>query len=300
MSFIESFHFLRPGWLLLLLPAAWVLWRLWQRQDPARQLRALVRAELLEHLALEADGARGRLRPIYLLAALWLLGVVAVAGPAWRKEEAPFGEERSALFVVLKVTPTMAAQDVQPSRGERAVHKLGELLERRAWSPRGVRWLVWAAARARLVEQHPELVRAEYVLNEVDFEVPEALINAEVEARVQNLVSRLQQDEIDMDSVDEGQGFFTRACLDYIHGKLRENRLHEFAVEGLVIDNQKDIVLKIDSPGGSGHVKERFCLRLADAAPVCAVYPGRRAGQQRGGREAGRRRRRGQSRQRLL
>lgn len=38
----------------------------------------------------------------------------------------------------------------------------------------------------------------QYVLNEVDFEVPEALINAEVEARVQNLVSRLQQDEIDI------------------------------------------------------------------------------------------------------
>jgi Ca-activated chloride channel family protein len=148
MSFIESFHFLRPGWLLLLLPAAWVLWRLWQRQDPARQLRALVRAELLEHLALEADGARGRLRPIYLLAALWLLGVVAVAGPAWRKEEAPFGEERSALFVVLKVTPTMAAQDVQPSRGERAVHKLGELLERRAGGQVG---LVAYAGSAHLV-----------------------------------------------------------------------------------------------------------------------------------------------------
>ena len=38
----------------------------------------------------------------------------------------------------------------------------------------------------------------QYALNEVDFEVPEALINAEVEARVQNLVGRLQQDEIDI------------------------------------------------------------------------------------------------------
>ena len=38
----------------------------------------------------------------------------------------------------------------------------------------------------------------QYALNEVDFEVPGALINAEVEARVQNLVGRLQQDEIDI------------------------------------------------------------------------------------------------------
>ena len=38
----------------------------------------------------------------------------------------------------------------------------------------------------------------QYALNEVDFEVPEALINAEVEARVRNLVARLEQDEIDI------------------------------------------------------------------------------------------------------
>ena len=38
----------------------------------------------------------------------------------------------------------------------------------------------------------------QYALNEVDFEVPEALITAEVEARVQNLVQRLQSDNIDI------------------------------------------------------------------------------------------------------
>lgn len=38
----------------------------------------------------------------------------------------------------------------------------------------------------------------QYVLNEVDFEIPEALLNAEVEARVRNLVERLQGDNIDI------------------------------------------------------------------------------------------------------
>ena len=36
----------------------------------------------------------------------------------------------------------------------------------------------------------------QYALNEVDFEVPESLINAEVEARVHNLVHRLESDDI--------------------------------------------------------------------------------------------------------
>ena len=34
-----------------------------------------------------------------------------------------------------------------------------QLLERRAWSPRRARWLVWAAAREGLVEQHPDGAR---------------------------------------------------------------------------------------------------------------------------------------------
>ena len=38
----------------------------------------------------------------------------------------------------------------------------------------------------------------QYALNEVDFDIPEALLNAEVEARVRNLVDRLQGDNIDI------------------------------------------------------------------------------------------------------
>ncbi|MGI9584117.1 MAG: trigger factor [Acidimicrobiia bacterium] len=38
----------------------------------------------------------------------------------------------------------------------------------------------------------------QYVLNEVDFDVPEALINAEVEARVHNLVERLEAENIEI------------------------------------------------------------------------------------------------------
>jgi trigger factor len=38
----------------------------------------------------------------------------------------------------------------------------------------------------------------QYVLNEVDLDVPEALINAEIEARVHNLVERLEKDNIEI------------------------------------------------------------------------------------------------------
>jgi trigger factor len=39
----------------------------------------------------------------------------------------------------------------------------------------------------------------QYVVNEVDFELPEALLNAEVEARIRNLVARLAESEISVE-----------------------------------------------------------------------------------------------------
>jgi Ca-activated chloride channel family protein len=138
MSALSAFHFLRPEWLWLLLPAVLFPFWLLRARDPSRALRAAIDPLLLDHLALDGGTERGKLRPAGLLAAAWLLGVLALAGPSWQKEPAPFGEDRSALFVVTKVTPTMLARDVQPSRLERSVQKIGDLLERRAGTSTGL------------------------------------------------------------------------------------------------------------------------------------------------------------------
>ena len=61
------------------------------------------------------------LRPVTLMASLWLLGSLALAGPTWNLEPSPFAEDQAALVIVLKVTESMNEQDVQPSRAERAV-----------------------------------------------------------------------------------------------------------------------------------------------------------------------------------
>lgn len=143
-----AFHFLRPWWLLMALPAALVLWWLWRNADPTTQLKSVIRAELLAHLVVRRESEPQRLKPVYVLAAVWAAGVLALAGPTWEKEVTPFAEDRSALFIVMKVTPSMQARDVQPSRAERAVHKIGELLDDRQGSKTG---LVAYAGSAHLV-----------------------------------------------------------------------------------------------------------------------------------------------------
>jgi Ca-activated chloride channel family protein len=144
----ELFHFLRPGWLLLLLPAALVSWSILRRQDPMRSWEAVIAPGLLEHLAISKEERQSRLRPVFGLATLWLLGILALAGPTWEKEPTPFTEDQAALFIILKVTPDMLAEDIQPNRLKRAVQKISDLLALRPGTKTG---LVAYAGSAHLV-----------------------------------------------------------------------------------------------------------------------------------------------------
>jgi Ca-activated chloride channel family protein len=122
---------LRPAWLAGWIPAlALTAWQL-RAQDERRRWSALVAPHLLSHLLVSPASGKGP-RPVHALAALWLAGFAVAAGPSWRLVDSPFSEETAALMVVLETTPTMLAQDVQPSRLERAQHKIADLLERNA------------------------------------------------------------------------------------------------------------------------------------------------------------------------
>ena len=126
------FHFLRPAWLLLLIPVLLLLWRLWKRQAAALAWRRVIPAHLLPHLLLRGDARQGIWQPSTALSLLLLLGVLALAGPAWERQPSPFREDQAALVIALKVTPSMLAQDIQPSRLRRSVQKIGDLLALRA------------------------------------------------------------------------------------------------------------------------------------------------------------------------
>lgn len=125
-----AFHFLRPGWLLALLPAALIAWTLWRRQDQLESWKQVIDPALLPHL-LVGRNARQRFRPIHALVLSWSLAILALAGPTWRQQPSPFASDEAGLVILLKVSGTMEATDVQPSRLARAKHKLHDLLERR-------------------------------------------------------------------------------------------------------------------------------------------------------------------------
>jgi Ca-activated chloride channel family protein len=116
--------------LLALVPALLPVWVIHRQQDAARPWRGVIAAHLLPHL-LTGGGQQSRLQPVHLLLLAWLLATLAASGPTWRREPAPFAADEAALVLAVKVTPTMTAQDIQPSRLARVAQKIHDVLAAR-------------------------------------------------------------------------------------------------------------------------------------------------------------------------
>jgi Ca-activated chloride channel family protein len=126
----SNFHFIRPHWLYALIPMVLLWWLLRRRTDARQPWRGIVAPHLLKEL-LSGEKKTSRFGPLHLIAIGWLVGVIAVAGPAWKREPAPFAQDVASIAIVIKVSPSMITEDVQPSRLVRATEKIQELLKER-------------------------------------------------------------------------------------------------------------------------------------------------------------------------
>ena len=124
----HDFHFLRPWWLLVL-AALPLLWRaLSSSGADAGAWRGVVDAHLLPHLLDLRATARSSRVPRWLATFAWIVACVALAGPAWERLPQPLFQNRAARVFALELSPSMSAQDIKPSRYERARYKLDDML----------------------------------------------------------------------------------------------------------------------------------------------------------------------------
>ncbi|WP_336487029.1 VWA domain-containing protein [Methylobacterium nigriterrae] len=134
---LADVHFLRPWVLVLLVPATALWWLTRARSDTTTRWREVVAPDLLPLLT-AGGGERGRITPAAMLAAVWALGTIAVAGPTWAREPAPFAATQPPVMLVVRVTPSMQTADVAPSRAERAWQKVSDLLALREGAAAGL------------------------------------------------------------------------------------------------------------------------------------------------------------------
>ncbi|MCK0198548.1 VWA domain-containing protein [Ancylobacter sp. 6x-1] len=144
---LAHFHFLRPWWLLLILPALGLWWLQRREADTTARWRMVIDPALLRHLIVDGE-ARRWLSPENLLLAGWIVGILAVAGPTGRQVPSPFAQAARPAMFVLEVTPSMQERDLAPTRLDRARQKMADLLKLREGAPTG---LVAYAGSAHLV-----------------------------------------------------------------------------------------------------------------------------------------------------
>jgi len=122
-----DFHFLRPWWLCLLLPAALLLWQIMRRESGAQAWARVIAPSLLPYL-LHSEQKQGWLRPALLLGVIWFLGIFALSGPTFRRQPSPFAEDKVAVVLVIECTESMMTPDIQPTRLARAGQKVEDFL----------------------------------------------------------------------------------------------------------------------------------------------------------------------------
>lgn len=144
-EFFQSFHFLRPVILWLLVPTL-VVWWLWRKHaDPLRGWRSQVDPELLDVLSDRSNSTPQSFLPLLVA---WLIAITATAGPAWKPEPSPFAEDVTPLIILLKADTSMDTPDPDPSRLERAHLKIADIAKARKGQPLG---LIAYAGSAHLV-----------------------------------------------------------------------------------------------------------------------------------------------------
>lgn len=127
---MNSFHFLRPEWLLMIIPIIGSWW--WSRGVGRRKSEQAfeIAAHLVEALTVNRHSWKGIL-PADGIAITLILSAMAVAGPSFRKQESPWFSETAPLVVALEVSDSMRANDLFPNRLERARFKILDLIAAR-------------------------------------------------------------------------------------------------------------------------------------------------------------------------
>lgn len=126
----ENFHFLRPDWFYLLIPAVLLFTLMRYRQRHHSNWEKAIEPHLLSHILDNPDTIVSK-SPLTVLLICWLIATVALAGPVWRQTPQPVHEREDALVVIFDLTKSMLATDVKPDRLIRAKRKLIDLLELR-------------------------------------------------------------------------------------------------------------------------------------------------------------------------
>lgn len=128
---MSLFHFLRPEYLLLLVPAWILVWWLLKQQSDEKKWQKFMNPTLLKHLLVHPKEKRSTFAAPWHLGIVLTLMAVALSGPSWQLKESPFTKDDTKIALLVSVKESMLSTDIQPNRLERSTIKIAELLKQR-------------------------------------------------------------------------------------------------------------------------------------------------------------------------
>ncbi|MEC8593337.1 MAG: VWA domain-containing protein, partial [SAR324 cluster bacterium] len=128
---LSEFHFLRVEWLWLLPLWGLVLWFLPKIQSSQIDWAQWIAPPLQRLFVVSSQISQHRKKQLQVgFALIWILGTLALAGPAWERLPQPLLVRDQARVILLDLSYSMLATDLQPNRLERARYKIEDLLNR--------------------------------------------------------------------------------------------------------------------------------------------------------------------------
>ena len=127
---LNEFHFLRPFWLLGLIPVMGFCWWYLKGRSSGGDWLDYCDAALLPHILIDRPSKK-RYGSLWILGLGGVLGVIALGGPAFERLPTPVFRNLSSLVILLDLSYGMDATDIKPSRIERARYKIEDLLRAR-------------------------------------------------------------------------------------------------------------------------------------------------------------------------
>jgi len=132
---MADFHFLRPAWLLLLLVAIALPMVIRRFRQSDSGWSRVIPPQLLGPLISQSGAAGGQKRsPVLPAVAAIVVLAIALAGPSWRQAPTPLQQQNDSLVIVLDLSLSMLATDVEPDRLTVAKRKIRDILKAREGS----------------------------------------------------------------------------------------------------------------------------------------------------------------------
>ena len=158
LALLSALHFLRPWWLVLLVPVTWIFFRLRQSDAQGSQANKIIADHLLQALTING-GNKHWFNPANMGLMLLALSVLLMAGPTWQQKASPFVQDQAVLVVALDLSNTMNQTDIQPSRLDRAKQKIEDLLLLRGNARTGLIAYAGSAHQVIPLTNDPDIIR---------------------------------------------------------------------------------------------------------------------------------------------